>query len=107
MGLSFGSQALHDHLPPAGATPQYRSTRARGWGFPPGLTDALGLGRAAGRPDPRGVPSPSDRRGQGLDVVGALVAPAVDKETRCAGNPAGVGTRDVVGHPVRVLAPSE
>src|SRR3954452_8887520 len=107
MGLSFGSQARHHHLPPGGATLPYRSTRAWGWGFPQGLTDALGLSRAAGRPDPRGVPRPSDRRGQGLDVVGPLVASAVDEEARRAGAPAGVGACHVLGDAVRVLAPSE
>ena len=40
-----------------------------------------------------------DRRGEGVDVVGAVVAPAVDEERRRAGDAAQVGRVDVLGDP--------
>src|SRR3954454_6687160 len=52
---------------------------------------------------PRARPRRSHGGGQGLGVVGALVAPAVDEEARRARHAAGVRTSHILFHPLRVL----
>src|SRR5271165_3652969 len=66
--------------------------------------DRPALGRA--KEKARAIPRRADRGRERLDVVGTLMAAAVDEERRRARDAARVGRGDILGHPRRVHPPA-